>query len=41
MVMAYADCFTVLSWMFVIVAIIPMFLKRPPTLASVAAAESH
>ncbi|TFU03390.1 DHA2 family efflux MFS transporter permease subunit [Polymorphobacter arshaanensis] len=41
MVMAYADCFTVLSWLFVVFAIVPMFLKRPPTLASVAAAESH
>ena len=40
LVMSYADCFTVLAWLFVAVAMIPWFLKRPATLAS-APAEAH
>lgn len=41
LVMSYADCFFVLSVLFVIAAVIPMLLKRPPTLADMAAVESH
>lgn len=39
LVMSYADCFVVLTWLFVAVAIIPLFLKRPVTLSEAAPAE--
>jgi len=41
LVMSYADCFLLLSAMFAAVAIIPFFLKRPPTMEQAASAEAH
>ena len=34
LVMSYADCFTLMSLMFAIAAIVPFLLKRPPTFES-------
>jgi MFS transporter, DHA2 family, multidrug resistance protein len=41
LVMSYADCFVVLTWLFVGVALIPLFLKRPATLSDALPASDH
>lgn len=41
LVMAYADCFFLLSLMFAAVAFVPFLLKRPPTMEQAAANEAH
>lgn len=41
LVMAYADCFFLMSVLFALVAFVPFLLRRPPTMEQAAATEAH